>query len=87
MLRIVGQWENFVGYYDLWYNKGLHKAGEILIEQGLCNKRVKIYVGCARLEEEPIISRQKRARWEFLCSIFILTHHFAVASLMSVSLN
>ena len=24
ILRIVVQWANLVGYYDLWYNKGLH---------------------------------------------------------------
>ena len=74
-------------YYDLWYNKGLHKSGEISIEPGLCDKCIKnVYVDCARLEVEPIICRHKPARWDFLVrsSIFIWTHNFAVASLMPV---
>ena len=37
ILRVVVQWTNLVGYYDLWYNKGC-TAGELSIEQGLRNK-------------------------------------------------
>ena len=90
ILRVVGQWAKFVGCYDVWYNKGLHKTGEkSIVRKGCTTNASKKYYGvpvcrlCKIGGGTDIISSYRLG----ICvwsSVSILTHHFSVASLMPV---